>query len=53
MTVRIGTVTLFGFEGYLIFAFSDAWTKVLDKMTFDVAIVNKRLHITSTERIQK
>ncbi len=53
MTAQIGTCTPFEFEGYLILALSGAWVKVLDKVTFDVAVVNGRLQITSTETIQK
>lgn len=53
MTTRIGTVTLFGFERYLILALSSAWMKVLGNATFDVAIVKGRLQITSCEKLQK
>ena len=53
MTVRIGTVTPFEFETYLVLALDGAWAKVFDKVTFDVAIVNNRLQITSSQTIQK
>ena len=53
MTTRIGTVTPFEFEGYLVLALSGAGAKVFDKVTFDVAIVKNRLQITSSEEIQK
>lgn len=53
MNKYIGTCTPFGFEGYLLIAFSDAWRKIIPNLTFDVAIINDRLVIKSNQRIQK
>ena len=53
MTTQIGTVTPFEFETYLVLALDGAWAEVFDKATFDVAIVNGRLQITSSQTIRK
>lgn len=49
MTLHIGTVIPYEFEGYLLFALDSAWKNVLGKLvTLDVSIDNQgRLHITS------
>jgi len=43
------TLTPYVVNGYYLIALDPLWSDVLDEVTFDVAIVNKRLQITSQE----
>ena len=47
------TVKPFVMNGYYLIALDPSWSKLFDKVTFDVAIVNNRLQITSSQKIQK
>ena len=51
--MKLSPVIPYVFEGYLVLALSSDWTRVFDKVTFDVAIVKGRLQITSSQRIRK
>ena len=43
----------FVINGYYLIALDPSWSKVFDKVTFDVAIVKGRLQITSSQKINR
>lgn len=45
-------VNPFILNGYYLIALDPSWSNALDEITFDVEIVNRRLQITSTEKMK-